>query len=61
MDVTVGLTIGQYRNDFGDPLRFHLVQPAGQSFHLSCEISHHLLDGLVYNLEPSWFPEDESK
>ncbi len=34
-------------SDSGDPLTSHLVPPA--SFHLSCEISQHLLDGLVQN------------
>lgn len=33
--------------DFGDPLTFSLVPPAGQSFHLSSERSLHTLDGLV--------------
>ncbi len=33
--------------DFGDPLTFSLAPPAGQSFHLSCEISQYLLDGLA--------------
>lgn len=32
-------------NDFGDTLTSPLA-PASQSFHLRCEISQHLLDGL---------------
>lgn len=35
---------------FGNPLAFAIVRPAGQSFHLSCEISQHLLDGLAQNV-----------
>ncbi len=34
-------------NYFGDPFAFPVAPPAGQSFHLSCEISQHLLDGLA--------------
>lgn len=34
-------------NNFVDPLSFHLVPPAGQSSHLSNEISQHLLNGLT--------------
>ncbi len=29
--------------DFGDPLTFPVVAPAGQSFHSSREVSQHLL------------------
>ncbi len=29
-------------NDFGDPLTFFIVPPAGQSFHSSSEIPQHL-------------------
>ncbi len=31
-------------NDFSDPLTFHLVPPAGQNLHISCEISQRLPD-----------------
>lgn len=34
-------------NDFGDTLTSPLAPLASQSFHLSCEISQHLLDGLL--------------
>ncbi len=34
-------------NDFGDPLTFDIVPPAGQSFHISSGISQHLLYGLA--------------
>ncbi len=35
--------------DFGDPLTFPVATPAGQSFHLLCEISQRLPDGLAQN------------
>ncbi len=43
--------------DFGDLLTCPLAPPAGQSFHLSSEISPHLLDGLArYLVQPFKFP-----
>ncbi len=36
--------------DIGDPLIFPVAPSAGQSFHLSSEISQHLLDGLAQNV-----------
>ncbi len=41
-------------NDFGDPLTFHPVPPAGQAFHLSSEISQNLLDGLAQTFVESF-------
>ncbi len=38
-------------NYFDDPQTFLLVQPPGQSFHLSSEIPQHLLDGLAEDFE----------
>ena len=38
-----------YSNDFGNPLTFHLVPPAGQSFHLSREMPLSVHDGLAQN------------
>lgn len=39
---------GMNLTDFGEPLTFHPVPPAGQAFHLSSEISQNLLDGLAF-------------
>lgn len=39
--------------NFGDPLAFHLMPPAGQHFHLSCKMSEHLLDGLDADIHDS--------
>ena len=37
-------------NDPGDPLIWHLVPPAGQGFHLTCEISQLRPDGPAQDL-----------
>lgn len=34
-------------DDFGDPLTFHLVPPAGQSCHSCCNMPEHQQDGLA--------------
>lgn len=36
-------------NSSGVPLTFHVVPPAGHSFHLLCDISGRPLDRLVQN------------
>ncbi len=38
--------------DFGDPLTFLPVPPASQTFHLSCEILHTLINELEQNSVP---------
>ena len=37
-------------NDFSDPLNVHVEPPAAQRFHISSEISQHLLNGLAQNV-----------
>ncbi len=34
-------------NGFGDPLTFPVALPAGQSWHISCEIPLHRLNGFA--------------
>lgn len=36
-------------DNFGDPVSFHLTPPAGQSFHLFCEICLNVIDGYKRN------------
>lgn len=42
--------------DFGDPMTFHLMPPAGQSSQLHSDKFHHLLDGLDNLVQTVIFP-----